>query len=589
MKGTAAGVLAALIGVLGLAALAPTAVASAASVTPSLTLSEPATQAGSTHSLGTDVALGYSNSGDSVKDMTLTLPPGLLANAAIDGGQCLKTTNLASACQVGSGAVDATTTALVLPVTVTVPISFYLVPPPKAGDLAGLQIVADDPPLVTGPLGGPADVIVNPPDAHVTITFTNIPNTAQVLVGVTVPISVQEIQASFSAMRLPTKCSGLPQLGLSVTTYDGANATASQPLTVTGCSNLALSPTFRVTAVKDATDNGVQVTTDLEQPQPASAPFQAAARTVVLTLPPTVLGPNVLGALNVICARPAPYSGCTAIGSASSTSPLYPTALTGKAYLVGSLSAPSIAIVFPPPFPVSLTGSVNIATGATTFTGVPDLPLSDLEVVLAGGPNAVFSASCSPSSSTASATLTSQDDDKTATSRSPFSVAGCPGEGGTGPGGDGTTESGGGSPSGPHSPGVRHGRPSVRAVSISRLGSGLATLGFRVLKGSHAPKIRLVAIQLPGGLSFRHGRLMTTVKTSGVRARSVRLVRGRLLIVLSHGVDNVTVQVRDLRETATLERTAKHHRLRTLTLAVGITDVLGEGTVLRVAVHALHL
>jgi hypothetical protein len=44
-----------------------------------------------------------------------------------------------------------------------------------------------------------------------------------------------------------------------------------------------------------------------------------------------------------------------------------------------------------------------------------------------------------------------------------------------------------------------------------------------------------------------------------------------------------------LRETATVERTAKHHRLRALTLAVGITAVLGEGTVLRVAVHALHL
>lgn len=595
MKAVAARVLAALIGVLGMAALAPVAGASAATVTPSLTLSQPATQAGSRQSLGTDMTLAYSNSGDSVKDLTLTLPPGLLADASIDGGQCLKTTTLTSACQVGSGTVKAVATAVVLPVTVTVPISLYLVPPPKPGDLAGVQIVANDPPLVTGPLGGPADVVVNPPDAHVTITFTNIPNTAPVLSVTAVPISVQEMQTTLSGMRLPTQCSGLTPFGVSLTTYDGASATTSQPLTVTGCSNLALTPKFAVTAVKDAADQGAEVTTDVEQPQSTSAPFQATARTVALTLPPSVLGPNVLGALNVICAQPAPYSGCTPIGSATSTSPLYPAALTGKAYLVGSLAAPSIAIVFPPPFPVSLAGAVNIATGSTTFTGVPDVPLNDLKVVLFGGQNAVFSASCNPSSGTASATLTSQDGDKTATSRAPFTVAGCSSSGGaTGPGGGGSPGgSQGGNGGGRHAHGVGRGRPSVTAASISRLGSGLAVLRFRVLKGDNAPGVRLVAVELPRGLAFRpgraHGRSLTTVRTAAARLSYVRLVHGRLLIVLSRAASAFTVRVLGLRETAALERKAKHHRLRSLTLAVGVTDASGAGTLLRVSVHSLHL
>jgi hypothetical protein len=591
MKRIAARVLAGLVGVLGMAGVAPVAVAAAAGVSPSLTLSQAATQAASTQPLGADITLGYSTSGDSVKDMALTLPPGLLADAAMDGGRCLKTTTLASACQVASGTVKATATAVVLPVTVTVPISLYLVPPPNRGDLAGLQIVANDPPLVTGPLGGPADVVVNPPDAHVTITFTSIPNMAPVLGAVPVPISVQQIQTTLSGLRLPAKCSGLPPFGVSVTTYDGASATASRPVTVTGCSNLALTPTFRVSAVRDATNNGVQVTTDLAQPQPASAPFQATARTVVLSLPPTVLGPNVVGALSTLCTQPAPYRGCVPVGSATSTSPLYPTALTGNAFLVGSLAAPNIAIVFPPPFSLTLAGSVDIATGATTFTGVPDIPLSDLKVSLFGGQDAVFSASCNPSSGTASATLTSQEGDQTATSRAPFTVSGCPAAGGgTGPGGGspGGPRGGRGSSPGDQSRGSRSGRPSVRSASISRLGSGLALLRLTVLRGHNAPELRSVALELPRGLSFRPGRAVMAVHISGARARYARLVHGRLLIVLSRPVNTLTVRVQGLRETATLERDAKHHRLHSLVLAVGITDASGIGTLLRVTVRALH-
>jgi hypothetical protein len=578
-------ILAGLASLLGIAVTAPVSVASAASVTAGLTLSQPATQAGSMQSLGQDATFAYSNSGDSVKDLTLTLPPGLLANAAIDGGRCLKTTMLSSPCQVASGTVTATATVALLPVTISVPVSLYLVPPPKPADLAGLQIVANDPPLITGPLGSPADVVVEPPDAHVTITFDNVPNTAQVVAGLTVPISVQAIQTTLSSMRLPTKCSGLPPFGLSVTTYDAATATTSRPLSVTGCAALALTPKFTVSAAKDAADSGAQVTTDLEQPQPLSAPFQATARSVDLTLPPNVLGPNVAGALNVICAQPAPYTGCTAVGSATSTSPLYPSTLTGKAYLVGSLAAPAIAIVFPPPFSITLTGGVNIVSGSTTFTGVPDVPLSDLKVVLAGGRNAVFSASCAPSSGTASATLTSQAGDRTATSQAPFTVAGCPpASSGTGTGGG---NSGGGRPGAPR------GRPSVTLASITGLGSGLASLRLRVRKGNNAAGISSVAIELPRGLSFRkgrsHGRPRTMAQIIGTHLRRVRLVRGRLLVVLSRAVGTVTIRVEGIRESASLEHKAKRHRLHSLRLGVGVTDASGLGTLLRVIVHALRL
>ena len=74
MSHRACKVLAGLVGLLGLLAIAPVSVASAASVTPGLTLSQPATQAGSMQSLGQNATFAYSSSGDSVKNLTLTLP-----------------------------------------------------------------------------------------------------------------------------------------------------------------------------------------------------------------------------------------------------------------------------------------------------------------------------------------------------------------------------------------------------------------------------------------------------------------------------------------------------------------------------------
>ena len=48
--------------------------------------------------------------------MTLNLPPGVLANASIDNGQCLKTADTTdTACQIGSGTVTADALGTPLP------------------------------------------------------------------------------------------------------------------------------------------------------------------------------------------------------------------------------------------------------------------------------------------------------------------------------------------------------------------------------------------------------------------------------------------------------------------------------------------
>src|SRR6185312_16074900 len=145
----------ALVGVVaasGLAMLAPTA---GAAITPAISLDQSAGKtAGSTADLGVDLTFAPTGS-DSPDHMTLTLPPGLLANASIDGGSCLTTTDLEdNACQVGSGVVTAYAYATVpIPTRVT----FDLVPPPAPGDLAGLAVNSSG-----TQVGATADIRVRP-------------------------------------------------------------------------------------------------------------------------------------------------------------------------------------------------------------------------------------------------------------------------------------------------------------------------------------------------------------------------------------------------------------------------------------------
>ena len=82
--------------------------------------------------------------------------------------------------------------------------------------------------------------------------------------------------------------------------------------------------------------------------------------------------------------------------------------------------------MFPPPFPLTLVGKVDLVNVAATFSGLPDIPLTDLGVTLNGGADGLFASLCAPSSGTSTATLTDQNGDKTANDPAAFTVSGCP-------------------------------------------------------------------------------------------------------------------------------------------------------------------
>ncbi len=124
---------------------------------------------------------------------------------------------------------------------------------------------------------------------------------------------------------------------------------------------------------------------------------------------------------------------CKPVGSVTAASPDYPTPLTGNAYLTGTLNGLSLTIVFPAPFPLTLVGAVDLTTNTTTFSGLPDIPLTNLTVALNGGSAGLFDTSCGTPTNVSTSTLTDQNGDKTASPSAHFTIQGC-GSSGSGSG-----------------------------------------------------------------------------------------------------------------------------------------------------------
>jgi len=514
------------------AAMAAMAPGARASVSPTLSLDQSAgTTAGSMLNLGLD--LKFADTGtDSPRDLTLNLPPGLLANASIDGGGCLRSADLAdSTCQVGTGTVVADAYGTI---PITTPVTFDLVPPPQPGDLAGLAVNSNG-----TQIGTTADVRVRPSGdplgVGVTIDFL-LPNS---LYGV--PSSIAEISSTFDGLRYPTTCPSTPQnFNVSVDSYsDPTVHVATAPLSVTGCSSLPYSPAFAVTATRDSGDSQVEIITQVTQ-----AAGQAPGRSLSLVLPRPPLLQNLAGA--VPCANVS-SGDCSPVGSVTASSPLYPTPLTGQAFLTGSGLSLALTLVFPSPFPITLTGPVDLVHNSTTFTSIPDLPLTSLKVTLNGGADGLFKTTCAPPSATATAILTDQNGDKTVDDSSHFTVVGCVAAG-----------SGAG--------------VSLNAVRISGLASGRPSLSFKVRVAKDGRKLKSITVALPAGLDFSNQGVATRsgITLIGASIERIVLSHGHLVVTLRKPASSVVVKLNGslLRERASLERAARQRRLHKLSLTV---------------------
>jgi hypothetical protein len=611
---------AALVVLAASAVLVPAALATS---TPSVSLVQSAgTGAGGFHNLGLN--LSFSDSGtDTPENLSLTLPAGLLANADQDNGACLTTSPSASpnaACEVGSGTVTAQPdieipgllgSTLALPVSV--PIAFYLVAPPASGDLAGLEVYTSELNEQLGPTG---TVNIRPSGSPAGVGATinlALPDTLTLTLPVlgtvnAAPISVTAIQSTLDNLRYPATCPSSPAaFGVTSTSYDDASPqTVSAPLSVTGCSSLSYSPAFSLSATKDSSDDHVALATSITE-----GATQAPSRSIALSFPTSVFSADLDGLDNLCLGA---VGNCAAVGSVTADSPLYPTALTGQAYLTGDSGGLSLTLTFPAPFPLTLVGSVSLLTNSATFTGLPDIPLTQLAVNLTGGSRSLFATGCNPASGTATSVLVDQNGDQSRSAPAAFSVSGCPhvtpagGSGGSGPtsspGGSGnpgaTSGSGGSGGSGTTgtspTPTVTVSGTHLVADAISGLSDGRPSLRFTVSVKRHAPKLTRLTVMLPRGLSVRSHRsgkrtVIRGVSLRGAEVRSLRLSHHHLVITLRNRTSRVRVTLSPaaLRESHALRVEAQQRKLRRLRLTVAVRNTNRRTRTLTVTVHKFRL
>jgi hypothetical protein len=547
LKRVSQGLLTALCMICTAAVLAPAAWASS---TPTLSLDQSAgTTAGSTANLGMNLTFADST-GDSPQNMTIELPPGLLANADQDGGACLTTTDLSdTACQVGTGTVTADALDLV---PLSVPVTFDLVPPPAPGDLAGLAVNQNG-----TQIGATADVKVRPsgdPDGvGISLDFV-LPNS---LDGV--PIMLTNIDSTFDALRYPTSCPSTPAaVNVSVNSYNNSiYSSVSEPLSVTGCSSLPYAPKLAVSVNKDSADREVQLTTTFTQ-----AANESPTGSMTLGFAGDAVGLN-LASIKALCLNVASGT-CTPVGVATATSPLYPSPLTANAYLTGNVNGLTLTLVFPAPFPLTLIGKVNLENVTTTFTGMPDIPLTNLSLKLNGGSEALFATNCRPASGIVTAAMTDQNGDKTLTSNSAYSIKGC--------------SASASSSTSPSSSATADNTPTISGGTVNKSSAKHLSLSFKIGVGGKGSKLAAVTVELPGGLRFlKHGTAkhpkITGVMVKGAKVKSLRISRGHLVVTLKKAVRSLSVKMTTvLGESSSLKAKLAAGKVKSLRLTVIATD-----------------
>ena len=374
-----------------------------------------------------------------------------------------------------------------------------------------------------------------------------------------VPISIAEISSTFDGLRYPTACPSTPQnFSVSVDSYsDPTVHVATAPLSVTGCSSLSYSPAFALTATRDSGDSQVAITTQVTQ-----AAGEAPSRSLSLVLPRPPLLQN-LATAGILCASVS-SGDCSPAGSVTASSPLYPSPLTGQAFLTGSGLSLSLTLVFPSPFPLVLTGSVDIVHNSTTFTGLPDLPLTSLKVSLNGGADGLFKTTCAPPSATATAILTDQNGDRTVEAASHFTVAGCSATGSGGAAG-------------------------LTAVRVSGLASGRPALSFKVRVAKGGRKLQAITVVLPAGLGFATQGIANRsgITLIGASIKKLGLSHGHLVITLRKPASSIVVKIKGslLRERASLERAARQRHLRKLSLTVVTQNTKAHRDTIRVGIQ----
>jgi hypothetical protein len=267
---------------------------------------------------------------------------------------------------------------------------------PYAGAPFGLSVVV---PAVAGPFNLGNVVVrsridIDPHTSAITITSDPLP---QFLDGV--PLRIQTLNVAVERegfMFNPTNCEA-KQITTVLEAKQGAAASPAASFAAEGCKGLPFKPGFAVSTQSKTSKKGgasldVKVT---------SGPGQANIGKTVVSLPKQL--PARLTTLQQACpeaifaANPATCPAGSNVGTAKAVTPVLSEPLSGPAYLVshGGAAFPDLVILLQGQgIRLDLVGGTSIKKGITTstFSSVPDAPITSFELKLPEGPHSALTA-----------------------------------------------------------------------------------------------------------------------------------------------------------------------------------------------------
>ncbi len=273
----------------------------------------------------------------------------------------------------------------------------YLTGPYKGAPF-GLSIVV---PTKAGPfdLGNVvvrAAISVDPHTTALTVTTDPLP---QILDGI--PLRLRKTNVTIDRPGFifnPTDCAQL-HITATVSGSQGTQTSVSTPFAVAGCAGLSFAPKFSVaTSGKTSKAGGASLDAKLVVP---SGPQSNIAK-VKVELPKQL--PSRLTTLQKACpdstfeANPAACPAGSAIGAVQAVTPILPVKLRGPVYFVshGGAAFPNlVAVLQGYGVRVDLVGETFISKAgitSSTFTNIPDVPVSTFELFLPQGKGSALAA-----------------------------------------------------------------------------------------------------------------------------------------------------------------------------------------------------
>jgi hypothetical protein len=342
------------------------------------------------------MTLTRSDQDQGLAGVTLRMPPGLLG--------VLKSVALCGEPQASQGTCGqeslighTTVLAGAGPDPVSVGGQVFLTGPYKGAPF-GLSIVV---PAVAGPFDLGTVVVraainVDPHTAALTVTSDPLPS---ILRGIPLDIKTVNVTVDRTGFTFnPTSCEPL-SVGGTVTSTQGAQAQVSSGFHAANCAALGFKPVFSASSLaKTSRQGGAALDVKLAYPSGAQANIHAVAVTLPRQLPARLSTIQQACPEAVFNANPASCDAGSAIGTGTASTPILSTPLTGPAYLVshGGAAFPDIDVVLQGQgITLDLVGHVSITKSgitSSTFTEVPDAPVSSFDLSLPEGPHSGLAA-----------------------------------------------------------------------------------------------------------------------------------------------------------------------------------------------------